>query len=392
MKIIIRTFLLFGMAFFISCSKGGERECERTFATVEAEAGIDTLLAGVLARDSTIPGISIYIDQPGLCLSYGSAAGFEGMTGGAPLTVDHAFRIASNTKTFIAVSILRLFEEGKIRLDDPISHYLPPLYVDMLVADGYRPDMMRIRHLLTHTSGMYEHAGEEYTEMILDDPGRKWSRLDQLKLAIELGAPYGGPGERWHYSDTGYILLGKILEEVTGKTMAGAMRDLVGFDRLGLDHTWTESVEAVPAAVGAIAHQYFGDADSYDVDPSIDLYGGGGLISTARDLALFEKALFSGQVYKQKSTLDTMLSMVIAPDQGTYRAGIWSIEVDGITGWGHTGFWNTFTFYFPEIDLAVAGAVTRRNAVKGRVLTDEAVRIIRGILEKKGAEESGRPL
>ncbi|MCK4538823.1 MAG: beta-lactamase family protein [Candidatus Krumholzibacteria bacterium] len=162
------------------------------------------------------------------------------------MTTGHAFRIASNTKTYIAVSILRLVEEGKVLLDDPISDYLPSVYLDLLISDGYDPDRMKIRHMLTHTSGMYEHAGDEYTEMIMEDPGGKWTRLEQVRLAIQLGAPYGEPGEIHHYSDTGYILLGKILEEVTKKTMAQAMRDLIGFERLGLDRTWLESVEAVP--------------------------------------------------------------------------------------------------------------------------------------------------
>jgi D-alanyl-D-alanine carboxypeptidase len=373
--------LLF-LATLLSCGSSNDPDCVRTDITTEIESSIDTLLAGMLDRHQNIPGISVYVDAPALCVSYSSAAGFEDRSTDLPLTPDHAFRIASNTKTYIAVSILRLVEEGLIRLDDPISDYLPTEYLDLLISDGYEPDRMKIRHMLTHTSGMYEHAGDEYTEMIFADPGRKWTRLEQFKLGIELGAPYGDPGEIHHYSDTGYILLGKILEEVTKKTMAQAMRDLIGFERLGLDRTWLESVEAIPPSARGPAHQYIGDLDSYDVDPSIDLYGGGGLMSTARDLAIFERSLFTGKIFTHESTLDTMLTMSIAANQDTYRAGIWHIDVDGVKGWGHTGFWNSFTFYFPEIDLVVAGSIMQRSGPKGQVISDEIVRIVRRVLEK----------
>ncbi|MBN2184748.1 MAG: beta-lactamase family protein [Candidatus Krumholzibacteriota bacterium] len=379
-KILLPVFL---MAALAACAPSEDADCARTGLSAEVESRIDTLLTGILERHGDIPGISIHVDVPSICVSYGAAAGVEGWTADIPLTPDHAFRIASNTKTYIAVSILRLAEEGRIGLEDPISDYLPLEYLGLLIYDRYEPDKMKIRHMLTHTSGMYEHAGSEYTEMITADPGRKWSRLDQLKLAIELGDPYGAPGETWRYSDTGYILLGKILEEVTGKTMAQAMRDLIGFEKLGLERTWVEGVEAVPAAVRGRAHQYFGDIDSYDVDPSIDLYGGGGLMSTSRDLADFVRLLFEGKVFRRKETLDTMLSMSISPDQGTYRAGIWQIDVDGMTGWGHTGFWNSFVFHFPESGITVAGAITQRNGLKGRALCDEAVRIVRSVLEKR---------
>ncbi|MCK4538824.1 MAG: serine hydrolase [Candidatus Krumholzibacteria bacterium] len=106
-------------------------------------------------------------------------------------------------------------------------------------------------------------------------------------------------------------------------------------------------------------------------------------MSTARDLAIFEQSLFKGKIFKHETTLNTMLSMSITGDQGTYRAGIWHIDVDGMTGWGHTRFWNSFVFYFPEIDLVVAGSIMQRNGSRGRALSDEIVRIVRNVLEKK---------
>jgi D-alanyl-D-alanine carboxypeptidase len=106
------------------------------------------------------------------------------------------------------------------------------------------------------------------------------------------GKPYGAPGKVFSYSDTGYILLGEILERQTGGSMAAALRNLLGYQRLGLRSTWLETLESAPKGVLDRAHRYEGDHDTYTDDPSYDLYGGGGLASTVRDTALFMRALF----------------------------------------------------------------------------------------------------
>ncbi len=168
----------------------------------------------------------------------------------------------------------------------------------MLDGDGYDTGAMTIRHLLTHTSGLFDHTGpDRYVEAIMADPMHRWTRAEQLRGAVEWGDPHGGPGEFYTYCDTGYVLLGGVIEYVSGQPMAVAVRELLDFEGLGLDSTWWETLEPRPTGVRDRAHQFLGDLDTADFDPSYDLYGGGGIVSTVGDLARFYRALFTGGVF-----------------------------------------------------------------------------------------------
>ena len=116
--------------------------------------------------------------------------------------------------------------------------------------------------------------------------------------------------------------------------------------------------------------------DTWSFDPSFDLYGGGGLAATPRDMAAFTRALFEGKVYRKKETLDVMLSQPPVPAERNYRYGIYSKMVNGVTAYGHTGFWNTFSFHFPELDLTVAASLTQQEKA-----FDAAGAVLSGIVQ-----------
>ena len=288
-------------------------------ATVEAQ--LQALLDEAVANGST-PGIMMRVEAPGSGLSFSGVAGVSDLATGAPLTRDNPVRIASNTKTFLAVATLRLWEDGRLGLDDPLSQHLSPEHAEVLTADGYDLDAITIRHLLTHTSGLYDYADRDlFVQTILDDPYHRWTPEEQLGLAVEWGDPYGAPGEVYRYSDTGYVVLGLVLESVYGAPLAVVLRELVGFERLGMDDTWLETLEDPPAGASDRAHQYMGERDTCDWDPSLDLYGGGGLVSTADDMAMFMRALFTGGVYRDAATADTMLTTVEGAGPGPDLSG-----------------------------------------------------------------------
>jgi len=115
------------------------------------------------------------------------------------------------------------------------------------------------------------------------DGHHHWTRDEQIALATTVGPPWGMPRHAYHYSDTGYITLGEIIERVTGHTLAQAFHDGLDYRRIGLVSTWFESLEPVPDRALGRAHQYMDvdDIDATDFDPSFDLFGGGGLVSTA---------------------------------------------------------------------------------------------------------------
>ena len=355
----------------------------------DPKGALQSLLDTAIEQNELIRGVALHVDSPMLGLDWEGASGMADPDAGVAMSPANPVRIASNTKTFVAAAVLRLWEDGMLGLDNAIADHLAAEHLELLRSDGYDPEAITIRHLLTHTSGLFDHGGaEEYTEAILSDLMHPWTRTEQLRGAVEWGDPHGEPGEVYTYSDTGYILLGEIVERTTGSPLAEAVRELVGYERLGLDATWWEILEPKPTGVPERAHQYLGDLDVTDSHPYYDLYGGGGIASTVGDLARFFRALFAGQVFSKAETLDTMLTTIdgvgaiaeakaTALPPGAYRMGVWVIEVEGFTAYRHTGFWGTAATYVPDFDLAVATTINQGEGPMLHVeLVDRAIGIV----------------
>jgi D-alanyl-D-alanine carboxypeptidase len=315
-------------------------------------------LVAVAGRSSaSIPGLALHLEAPRRQLDLTVATGLADRTRATPLVPGAGFRIASNTKTFTAAAILRLVEDGRLRLDAPIADLLPPETSDALRGDGYRPDVITVRQLLQHTSGIYNVGRDPaYIAAVTADPGKRWTRLEQVRFAMDHGDPVGEPGARYAYSDTGYVLLGEILERVMRAPLADAYRTLLDFEGLGLTATYLESLEPAPSADSPRAHQYVGDVDGYDLDASFDLYGAGGLVSTVDDLGAFYRALVRGDVFRRPETLATMLEIPASNAEAGAGMGIFRTDLDGNTCWSHSGFWGTFVLTCPQIDVTIAAS------------------------------------
>lgn len=279
--------------------------------------------------------------------------------GQAKLKGDEGFRIASITKTFVAATVLKLWEEGRIDLEAPIARWLPGSWTRKLADDGYRPSQIEVRHLLGHTSGLADHAqAEQFIAAIKADPSIEWSRARDIDRLVEWTDPVAAPGEKFSYSDTGYVLLGAIVEEITGQDLPDAVRTQLGLDRLGLENTYWERYE--PTKGRRRAHQVFEGQDTYTWNPSLDLFGGGGLVASTQDVARFFDALLQGRVFSKPETLQRMLSKEGLPDGSPYRLGVFDYDLKGARGIGHSGFWGTLVMRDAISGRTIAGAVTDR--------------------------------
>jgi len=353
---------------------------------------LQSLIDTSVEETTEVHAVAFHVDAPGIDWVWDGAAGLADPTNGAVMTPQHPVRIASNTKSFVAAAILRLWEEGRVSLDDSISKYLPDDFVELLKSDGYSPDEIKIRHLLTHTSGLFDHSDSaKYTAAITADPMHRWTRAEQLRAAVEWGDRLGAPGEIYSYCDTGYVLLGEILEQAAGRPLAAAVRELVGFKQLDLRSTWWETLEERPVGVLDRAHQFLGNLDVTDFDPSYDLYGGGGLASTMRDLARFFRGLFTGGVFANPETADIMLTTIESvrprPDAdatalpvGSYRMGVCVEEVGGFTVYRHGGFWGTTAVFVSDLDLTIAATVNQNS---GKQALEELVRQVIGLVGRR---------
>ena len=302
-----------------------------------------------------MPGILIHIESPDRNISWSGASGYSEKESLSKMNPGQSFRIASVTKTFVASTILRLSEDNKLSLSDPVAMYISADHSDILTKGGYDVNKITIRHLLTHSSGLFDHAQtDQFMKTIFSEPQHVWTRTEQLQKATEWGLPIGQPGERFRYADTGYILLGEIIENITGKTMNDAVREELGMKKFGLKNTYIEGFRHVKRENRI--HQYFSGIDTYNFNPSLDLYGGGGFLSTSRDLAVYFQNLFNNNVYRNESTLDTMLLPVRYNEKPSmdYRKGMYMININGMDVYTHTGFWGTQVVYIPSMNTSIA--------------------------------------
>jgi D-alanyl-D-alanine carboxypeptidase len=341
-------------------------------AAPDLESRLQGLLEATLAANPQAPGLILWVACPPAGLSWSGAAGHPDFHADAALSPRYTFRVASNTKTYVATAILRLVELGKLDLDASIAPHLPTPWRRMLAADGYDLPAMTLRRVLSHTAGLNDHASDErYGAAVMADPRHRWTPDEQIGLLVEWFDPVGPAGGAFSYSDDGYILLGRVLENLTGRNLGPAVRELLGFEALGLNRTWWENMEEAPALAGPRAHQYIGTEDTYRWDPSLDLYGGGGIICDARDLGLFTRRLIKGQVLSEK-----MLAEMLGGGTPDYRLGLFCLDLGGHLALGHGGFWNTFSYHVPGMDLTVSGCILNHDAVKGTDLACDVVTVV----------------
>ncbi len=325
-----------------------------TPTTVTAQAGaLQQGIEQLLSSQPLVPSVIAQIDSPGDALSWSGAVGVVERSAGAKVTPQTAFRIASVTKTFTSAATHRLAEQGRLRLEDSIAAHLLPATTALLRERGYEPERIAVLQLLAHTSGLPNYDGLAYQQALFADSAKRWTRREQMLFALDRFAKAGAPGETFEYSDTGYNLLGEILENKTGTHLGVAYRSLLGLDALGMSSTWMEAFEPAPLLAAGFAHAY-GDngLDLRGIDATADTYGGGGLVSTVGDLTRFFRALLEGRVLSSAS-LASMQTQSMTPDSRLGR-GLFLLPVGTQDCWGHPGFWGVGVYYCPASRISVA--------------------------------------
>jgi D-alanyl-D-alanine carboxypeptidase len=254
----------------------------------------DTLrpaLSAVVAAGS--PGALVLVDDGASRAR--AAVGLAALRGRVRLRAGDRFRAGSITKSFVAVVVLQLVREGRLGLDDRLERRLPGL-----VPNGGH---ITIGQLLAHTSGLADYTADElFLRRTASEPGRRWTPRELVALAVRMG-PTGSPGERFAYASTNYVLLGLVVESVTGTTVGEQLRRRI-FAPLGLRDT-----SFVPGARihGRHAHGYAPSAHDGIVGSLATArdrsgasaswaWAAGAVVSSARDLSRFFGALLGGRL------------------------------------------------------------------------------------------------
>lgn len=309
-------------------------------------ADVEALLDKSYAEDG--PGAAVVVTENGKVI-YSGGQGVANLETGAQVTPDTVFRFASITKQFAAAVILQLADEGKLSLDDPLAKFLPDY-------PGAGKEVT-VRQLLNHTSGIQSYTGI---------PG--WMGEVNTQKAFttaELIAEFSDqpmefePGSNFNYNNSGYVLIGAIIETVTGKTWDQAIVDRISAP-LGLTTIASFEDEAsVPNM--AIGYSVRGEDGAFRLSQKVHAqvpHAAGALRGNVLDMASWANALHSGKVLSQTS-YTAMNSPTVLPD-GTdidYGYGMGQSDVRGAKAFGHSGGvfgFSTDSVYLPEHDVFVA--------------------------------------
>lgn len=275
--------------------------------------------------DSNFRG-NIYIvkDNEVLCEN---VTGFADLANEVPNSLETKFASASAGKVFVAVGILQLIEQGKIRFDDTIGKILD---IDLQHID----DEVTVEQLLNHTAGVPDYFDEsvmdEYEELWVDYPNYK-IRYNSDLLPLFINKPMMYPkGEKFQYNNSGYVLLAMIIEKVTGMYFDRYLKENI-FDVCDMKSTGYYELDKLPAKC-ANHYIYCSDTKSYRTNIySVDVKGtgAGGAYITVKDIVKFWNNLISGKLMSKKLVSEMLIKQSgdgLDAEEGYYGYGMWIID------------------------------------------------------------------
>ncbi|MBI2703902.1 MAG: beta-lactamase family protein [Actinobacteria bacterium] len=350
-----------------------------TFDRAKLQATVETT-----AKELLSPAAVAIVKTPQgeLRMAYGNTT----YGGSTPVTIDDRYRIGSVTKTFTGTVILQLVQEGKLKLDDPVSKYR---------ADVPNGQKITITQLLNMRSGLYNYSESlELNESIDKDPQAVWTTDRMLRIAFAR-EPYFPPDEGFHYSNTNTVLLGLIAEQLDGKPLATIFQDRL-FTPLKMTRTTfpladntvmerpypnsyqfgtnVETMESLALPEDQQAAAYAGTLKPYDVTDNNTswTWAAGQAISTADDMAIWAQAQGNGTLLNpelQKLRLDSPQPTApnAPPTAPKYGLGIAKFA----TMFGHTGElpgFNNIVIYDPVEQVTIVVWTNLGSAPNGQAV------------------------
>lgn len=334
-------------------------------ATVSAAAGLaapdDAGLQSVLHSAVTqgAPGAMVRVDDNGTV--HELSEGVADRTTGRAITTNDRFRVGSVTKSFSAVVLLQLVDEGKLNLDASVNSYLPGLLPD---------DRITVRHVMSHRSGLYDYTNDMFAQTV---PGfeavrnKVFSYQDLVTLSLK-HALTNAPGAAYSYSNTNFVVAGMLIEKLTGHSVATEYQNRI-FTPLNLTDTFY--VHPDTAIPGTHANGYLPpDAGGALVDSTEQTVSwaqsAGAIISSTRDLDTFFSAVMSGQLMSAAQLTQMQQWTTVNSTQG-YGLGLRRRDLScGVSVYGHTGtVQGYYTYAFTSKDgkrSVTALANTSNNA------------------------------
>lgn len=299
------------------------------------KAKLDSFFVALNTHDKSMGSIAILTNGE---VVYQNAIGYKQITGDikSPATIKTKYRIGSISKMFTATMIFQLIEEGKLKLETPLANYFPQLP---------NAGKITIGEMLDHRSGLHNFTNDPLYAKYMSTPKSE----AELTAIFAKQKPDFEPDTKAQYSNTNFVLLGYIVEKITGKTYPEELKKRVT-SKIGLTDTYY-GFKADPAKNEAYSYNYIGQWKQLpETDMSIP-GGAGAIVSTPTDLVKFINALFTGKLISQAS-LEQMKTM-----KDNFGMAMFVIPFYDKKGYGHNGGIDGFTstlVYFPDDKLAIA--------------------------------------
>ncbi|WP_049576551.1 serine hydrolase domain-containing protein [Nonomuraea sp. SBT364] len=353
-------------------------------------ADVDTRLTGLL--ESLVARRGIHHANLAVISGDGKQRWSAAAGGGDdhPLDPGTPFFVASVTKRFIVTLVLQAHERGELDLAAPISRFLPEETIAGLhVLKGVdRTPAITVRHLASHTSGLPDHfekrrGGPSLYEHLAEGRDTAWTFEDTMRTTRERQRPHfepqdlDAPRQQARYSDTGFQLLIRILETVTGRSFAELLTERI-LGPLGLEHTWLPGHRPPDPATAAPSPLH---ARQRRVELTSLIESSNDLFSTTGDLLTFQRALLGGELFGDARTARLLTERrnrlrnipVLRYGLGTMFFKVGRLVSPGrrpVTLVGHSGATGTWLFHCPELDLHLAGTVdqTKGQAIPFRLM------------------------
>jgi CubicO group peptidase (beta-lactamase class C family) len=326
------------------------------------------------------PGCALGVMREGR-LVRAEAHGAADLDSGALLRTDTVFNIGSISKQFTALAVLLLARQGELSIDDPVRKYVGELGV---YADG-----VTLRHLLNHTGGL-----RDYVNLLLLEGHRfeqRTTREQALEVLSRQRAANAPPGTEYDYSNTGFFLLGLVVERVSGRSLAQFSRERI-FEPLGMRDTGI--VDGYPAQIPRLARGYSPTAHGFETDEvAWEQTGDGQVHTTIEDLARWEANFLTGRV----GGPDVLRQLVepgrlVSGKKLPYAAGLALGTYRGLPTVRHGGDWGGYRAHylrFPEQRFAVAALCNRSDAAAPRYTASIASFYLADLLQE---EETPHPV
>ncbi|MFV1985400.1 MAG: serine hydrolase domain-containing protein [Thiohalomonadales bacterium] len=278
------------------------------------------------ATNNALPAAGLYYQKNNCIIQL--AEGYSNLATKIKIQNNARFDIGSITKTFVAVTSVKLAKAGAFSLDDTLQQWLPTEITDHIPESN----VITIRQLLSHTSGIADFLEDEF---ILDS-GQPWTELDVLRYVFDLPL-LSEPGTQYYYSNTNYVLMGLIINEATNKPFATNIRELI-IEPLGLNDTfhlseknhYLEYVHGYGALEGVVEL-----LDTHDIVKTTP-FADGQMISSLHDLAIFIQAIFTNKTFMDDALLETLLTSPVVDSH--YKLGIVTALINDKAFYSHGGF------------------------------------------------------